>query len=300
MKSISRGLSALRPSSSFSSPVAISLRNFTQVSEEAVKSLINSNILGKGETPQKSLVKAGKKHGYEGRLVTFRDPINAESISTLEIENSDSMPSAILSCGLGGAGSKRYLRESFAAFQKIVQTSKIAVYSSLTDTEERVERFESGLPFYKNESHIIEKESEHFFRKVFEPMFFKGTDLQNLDSVPDLVLFGFSIGHRENISHLNYLKQRIEEALNKERKNPDLLDEYFKHIAVVNIGSPVHWTGKSTLPNINIEPHPFFKHPFPSKKLILVVVNEAVNLLETFVNKLACEHKFSTNYGLLV
>jgi hypothetical protein len=55
----------------------------------------------------------------------------------------------------------------------------------------------------------------------------------------------------------------------------------------------------NTTNNTN-EPHPFFKHPFPSKKLILVVVNEAVNLLETFVNKLACEHKFSTNYGLLV
>ena len=87
--------------------------------------------------------------------------------------------------------------------------NKLMVYSSLTDCERREERFRKGLPYYFDESYINVEESENFYNQVLKNRFFDKDDkLKNPQDVNKIILFGFSIGHRENKSHVNLLHQR--------------------------------------------------------------------------------------------
>ncbi|NBV06520.1 MAG: hypothetical protein EBS06_04710 [Proteobacteria bacterium] len=125
------------------------------------------------------------------------------------------------------------------------------VYSSLTDSDRREERFRKGIPYYYDESYINQEESENFFNQVLRNRFFDENDkLKNPDDVKKIILFGFSIGHRENKSHVNFLHQKISQALVREGKDVKQISEYFSKLALVNIASPVNWEGRKLPKNI--------------------------------------------------
>lgn len=205
-----------------------------------VDQLIKDNILGLGKSPQ--VIKDGKPNKLAGKVVTFADPWQSETLDPSDVSTDFSV---LLSCGLGGGGSEGNLYKSYFAISRLLDKDEVAVYSSLKDAEGRQERFRKGLPYYYDESYINEEESENFFKQVLQKRFFKDDGkLKDPRKVSDLVLFGFSIGHRENISHMNYLWEKLTEALEKEGKIPSLITKYFDKVALVNIGSPVNWSDK--------------------------------------------------------
>ncbi len=201
--------------------------------------LIDMNC-GIGNTPQ--AIKNGKVNPLAGKVVTFSKSWESTTLSPDDTEEF----SAILSCGLGGASSEDGLFESFYPIEKLMRDSgKLMVYASLTDSDRREERFRKGIPYYYNESYINQEESENFFNQVLKNRFFdKGGKLNNPKDIKKIILFGFSIGHRENKSHINFLYQRISEALEKEGRDQKQIKEYFNKIALVNIASPVNWEGR--------------------------------------------------------
>ncbi len=209
-------------------------------SAQDIELLMSKNILGASANLSPQTIIPGKKSELSGHLVDFSHPWEADILSPQDVEQF----SAILSPGLGGGSTNKSLYESCFPISQLIDL-KVAVYSPLTDAERREERFRKGLPYYYNETYINEEESENFFNKVLKKRFFnEGGQLKDPNKVNNLVLFGFSIGHRENVSHVNYLRKKIVEALAQEKKPPELLQEFFYKIALVNIGSPINWEGK--------------------------------------------------------
>ncbi len=226
-------------------PNIISIRSFATLARRSsfvtpnVVELIRDNTLGVGKSPQK--IKEGKPNILAGKVVTFDKAGKSEILDSTDISNHFSI---VLSCGLGGGGSEKSLFESYEPISHLLYKDEVAVYSSLRDSEGRQERFRKGLPYYYDESYVNEEESQNFFKQVLEKRFFTDGKLKDPRKVQNLLLVGFSIGHRENISHINFLYDKIAQSLDKEGKNPSLIQRYFEKVAVVNIGSPVNWRGK--------------------------------------------------------
>lgn len=205
-----------------------------------INRLIENNILGLGVTPQ--VIKSGKHNELAGKVVTFDRPWESETLSPKDVSEDFSV---VLSCGLGGGSSVSGLYKSYFAISRLLDIDRVAVYSSLNDAEQRQERFRKAMPYYYDQSHINEEESRNFFDQVLKKKFFNDEGrLKDFRKMSDLVLFGFSVGHRENVSHINFLQREISSALDRESKSPDLIKKYFEKVALVNIGSPVNWSGK--------------------------------------------------------
>ena len=231
-------------SESFAPPPKDGAKNFN-ISSPVIKvrtaedtdKLIKDNMLGSGKSPQ-NILPAKIPNPLAGELVTFLKPWKAERLD----QNDSNKFDIILSCGLGGGSSEDNLYESFYPITKLLDSQNLAVYSSLTDCVKRDERFRKGLPYYYDESYINDEESSNFFKKVLEKRFFdnKGK-LKDPENVSNLMLFGFSIGHRENKSHMNYLYQKISSTVEKEGINSKQIQAYFNKIALINIASPVNW-----------------------------------------------------------
>jgi hypothetical protein len=237
--------SVLRPSAALA-------RNFSKHGSGLdIGRLIQSNILGSvagGASPQ--VIRPGAPNPLSGKVMKFGD--SSLHLTVLDPKESEDC-CFFVSCGLGGASSKRSLFESYKSIAKLVGTENLGVYSSLTDAERRSERYRKGLPYYYDGEYINVEESENFFEKVFKERFFDPVSkLKDPKTIQPLALFGFSIGHRENISHVNYLHERIINALRNEGKNVGLTSRYFEKLTLVNIGSPVSW-GRGRLPKSMID-----------------------------------------------
>ncbi len=205
--------------------------------------LVNNNILGKGNTPQN--IRGGEPNMFSGKLITFSGDISTSPKLEVIDSKDTSEFEAILSCGLGGAGTEERLLGSWYPTKMLMNNSKVLTYSSLTEGERRPERFRLGLPYYYDESYINQEESEHFFNEVFKNKFFDADDnLKNPQDIKPLTLIGFSIGHRENKSHINYLQQKLFDALDREGKSSEDIEAYLTKLTLINIASPVHWENR--------------------------------------------------------
>jgi len=199
-----------------------------------INKIIINNQLGKGDTPQMGIMKSGLKSEFSGHPITFGD----SGEPTILTDTSESK--VVLSPGLGGGSSKRSLHASWLPVSQLIDKN-IIIYAPLTDTD-RPARFRRGLPGYYDRTYINQEESENFFNKILKNRFFddKGI-LKNPENISNLVLFGFSIGHRENLSHINYLHKQISKALLDEGSDKKFIQNYFDKISLINIASPLNW-----------------------------------------------------------
>ncbi|MES2677941.1 MAG: hypothetical protein V4612_06510 [Pseudomonadota bacterium] len=209
-------------------------------SPKNIDKLICDNVIGKNTSLSPQTISNSKPSELSGHPIGFGRSREATILSPEDAEQF----STVLSPGLGWGSSAKSIYESYFPVSQLIDNKDLLVYSPLTDADRREGRFKKGLMYYYDESYINEEESENFFNKILKNRFFdKDGKLKNPGNVSNLMLFGFSIGHRENISHMNYLHERIAEALVREGKSPDLVQEYFTKIALINIASPVNWEG---------------------------------------------------------
>ncbi|MBM5782109.1 MAG: hypothetical protein FJ368_01665 [Pelagibacterales bacterium] len=143
----------------------------------------------------------------------------------------------IVSPGLGGGDSEKQLKYSIEEFRRIFPDA--VVYSPLKDGQGRESRYIEGLHYYQNENYINLEESNNFFAKIILPKITdKDGNLLKPEEIEKFTLAGFSIGSRENRSHLEYTYEFLLSKGVAEAEIP----KYFDRISVVNIGSPVNWS----------------------------------------------------------
>ena len=203
---------------------------------------IENNILGKGKTPQN--IAPSKSNSFSGKCLTFHKPRQSEIIDS---KDACEFPVVVVP-GLGGGDSEDRLYESWHPFSQLlsVYPQDMMIYSPLLEGEERPKRFREGLPYYYDESYINKTESTHFFDNVLKPRFFDDGKLRDPETISPLLLAGFSIGYREVKSHLNFLYEEISKTAEKEGSSNQqhLIQEYFNKIAVINVASPLNWSGR--------------------------------------------------------
>ncbi len=154
-----------------------------------------------------------------------------------EVESSNLKEAkVIVSPGLGGGDSEKQLKHSLKQFQRIFPDA--VIYSPLKDGQGRESRYIEGSNYYQNEHYINLEESENFFTKIILPKITdKNGNLLRPEEIEKFTLAGFSIGSRENKSHLEYTYEFLLSKGVVESEIP----KYFDRISVVNIGSPVNW-----------------------------------------------------------
>lgn len=220
------------------------VRSFTATSafptiDPQLKKLIGDNVLGQGISPQK--LDSNKFNEFAGELLGF-ETIRYDKdqyLTTFGKSDIKKSKDIVFSPGLGGGENKKRLEDSLLILTHFKEKSGLLAYSPLDEGINRKNRFNNGLPYYQNPYFINETESNNFFDKVLKSKFFNadGT-LKTIEEIDHLTLSGYSIGHRENISHINYLIREFRKIGLKDEE----IDEYLEKISLINIGSPVNWT----------------------------------------------------------
>ena len=207
-----------------------------------------------------------------GTVVRFAD--NEESKKLLNDEDIRDTQ-VFITPGLEGGSSAKRLHNTYKEFKKLFPKVNCAVYSPLDDGNNPSRRYFNGMEYYINEGVINSSESHNFLQKVILPKILdKGGKVLRPEECGKITLANFSIGCREQRSHVrhfaNYLRlMDVEE---------DDIKKYLDLIAVLNIASPVNWSGgtfdSATTVNLvsltdmgNKKPVDFFKAIYCNEKL---------------------------------
>lgn len=241
-----------------------------------VISAIMSNILDIDAILERELeLDGGNKNELNqdsGKVVQFAD--NGKSRKLL---SSDDMRKVqvVISPGLNSGSTFKGMRGTYRQFKKIFPRANCAIYSPLDDGANSSRRYRNGMEYYKNEGVINNSESHNFLENIFLPRILD-TDKSLLppEQCGKMVLANFSIGCREARSHLRYFAN----YLRHQDKEEDEVRKYLDLVSVLNIASPVNWSGGSfdfaTSVNLvsltdmgNKKPVDFFKTIYCNEKL---------------------------------
>jgi hypothetical protein len=208
--------------------------------KQSVLQLVEDNLFKKGSLlVEKKEPEQCKENPLAGKVVVIEQGL-------VEMRKSKTKkPQVIFVPGLGGGTSSSRVERNLSSAQKFLPNADMVVYVPLHECDAKQhERYANGTKLYDDRNFINEEESRNFFEQVIKTKFCdEQGNLLPPEQCERLILVNHSIGAREAVSHMKWLKRHLAESGLGEAE----IKKYMDKILRINIASPDSFHDESDL-----------------------------------------------------